>query len=109
MAMLPNEFADLERFAAGWCLPSEPERFAKRLASAMPEMLELYEAVTPRAEEAMNYLEQFPFHDLAEEATNLLHLLYSMIMVSFPVEAWGQPRIPDSGSASFDCLVEPVP
>ncbi|HEX9316447.1 MAG TPA: hypothetical protein VGA71_13695 [Actinomycetota bacterium] len=109
MAMLPNEFADLEHFAERWCLPSEPERYAKRLASSMPEMLELYGAVTPRAEEAMSYLEKFPIHDLPEEGTNLLHLLYSMIMVSFPAEAWGQPRIPDSGSVSFDCFVEPVP
>jgi hypothetical protein len=109
MTMLPDEFADLERFAEGWCLPSEPERYAKRLASSMTEMLDLYESITPRAEAAMTYLEQFPLHDLPEDATNLLHLLYSMIMVSFPVEAWGQPRIPDSGSATFDCIVEPVP
>ena len=32
--MLPTEFADLEQFAE-WCLPSEPERYAKRLASTM--------------------------------------------------------------------------
>ena len=30
-----------------------------------------------------------------------------MIMVSFPVEVWRQPRVPDTGSASFDCVVEP--
>ena len=29
--LLPKEFADLEPFAADWCLPSERERFAKRL------------------------------------------------------------------------------
>ena len=26
-----------------------------------------------------------------------MHLLYSMIMVSFPVECWRQPRVPDTG------------
>jgi hypothetical protein len=75
----------------------------------MQEILAFYDAITPRAEEAMVYLEQFPLHDLPEDATNLLHLLYSMIMVSFPVEAWGQQRVPDTGSASFDLFIEPVP
>jgi hypothetical protein len=109
MARLPADFADLEPFAERWCLASEPERYAMRLATPMPEILAFYDAVTPRAEAAMAWLEQFPLHDLAEDATNLLHLLYSMIVVSFPVESWGQQRVPDTGSASFDCFTEPVP
>jgi hypothetical protein len=109
MARLPAEFADLEPFAGKWCLASEPKRYGTRLASSMDEMHAVYDAITPRAEAAMTYLEQFELRDLPEDATNLLHLLYSMIMVSFPVEAWGQPRVPDTGSASFDNVVEPVP
>jgi hypothetical protein len=109
MPLLPDEFVDLEPFAATWCLPSEPERYARRLETPMQEMLAFYDAVTPRAEAAMTYLEQFPLHDLPDDATNLLHLLYSMIMVSFPVESWGQQRVPDTGSASFDNFTEPVP
>ena len=38
--LLPEEFADLERFA-DWILPTEPERYAKRLASSMEEMQDL--------------------------------------------------------------------
>jgi hypothetical protein len=109
MALLPAEFAELEPYAEAWCLPTEPERYARRLASRMPEMHAFYDAVTPRALAAMAYLNRFPLHDLPEDATNLLHLLYSMIMVSFPVEAWSQARVPDTGSASFDCHTEPVP
>jgi hypothetical protein len=109
MAQLPNEFADLEPYAETWCLASEPERYAKRLSSPMADMLAFYDAITPRAEAAMAYLDQFEVHDLPEDATNLLHLIYSMIMVSFPVEAWGQARVPDTGSAAFDLFVEPVP
>jgi hypothetical protein len=109
MAMLPNEFADLEPFAEKWALPTEPERLAARLSSSMEEMHAFYDAVTPRAEEAMSYLEQFPLYDLPDDGIHLLHLLYSMIQVSFPVESWGQPNVPDTGSATFDCIVEPVP
>ena len=42
-------------------------------------------------------------------AERLLQLIYSLIMVSFPVEAWRQPHIPDSGAAYLDLLIEPIP
>src|SRR5579872_6740644 len=92
---LPPDFADLEPFAATWCLPSERQRFAQRLDSDMDAMQAFYDAVTPRAEAAMAYLDTLALDDMPEEAVNLLHLLYSMVMVSFPVECWGQGRVPD--------------
>ena len=107
-AMLPAEFADLERFSE-WCLPTEPQRFDKRLASSMAEMQAFYDATFPRADAARAYLDTFELAALPDDATNLLHLLYSLIMVSFPVECWKQPRVPDSGAATLDCLSEPVP
>jgi len=109
MSHLPSEFADLEPFAETWCLATEPERYAMRLASSMPEMLAFYDAITPRAEAALAYLEPLPLDKLPAEAKSLLQLLYSMVMVSFPVEAWGQQKVPDTGSATFDCFVEPRP
>ena len=108
-ALLPPEFSDLEPFAETWCLASEPDRYAKRLASTMDEMQAFYNACLPRAEEAITYLETFPLHDLPDDARRLLHLLYSLIMVSFPVEIWRQPYVPDTGTASFDLKLEPIP
>jgi hypothetical protein len=108
-ALLPPEFADLEPYAAKWCLGSEAQRFAERLASSMEEMQAFYDAIVPRAEEAIAYCDKFPLNELPNDALNLLHLLYSMVMVSFPVEAWGQPRVPDTGAARIDLVVEPVP
>jgi len=108
-ALLPQEFADLEPFAAEWCLATEPERFALRLASSMDTMQAFYDAITPRAEAAMTYLDQYELDALPPEALNLMHLLYSMIMVSFPVECWRQPRIPDSGASQIDLVIAPVP
>ena len=109
MSMLPAEFADLEPFAATWCLPTESERYGRRMASTMDEMQAFYDAVVPRADAAMTHLAQFPLHSLPEDGLNLLHLLYSMVQVSFPVEVWRQPRVPDAGAATFDCIAEPVP
>jgi hypothetical protein len=107
--MLPAQFADLEPFAPRWCLGSERERFAERMASTMAEIQTFYDAITPRAEEAIAYCDQFPLDELPEDVLNLMHLLYSMIMVSYPVECWGQPQVPDTGSVYLDLVSEPVP
>ncbi|MFF7940841.1 hypothetical protein ACFZC5_14100 [Nocardia gamkensis] len=108
-ALLPSEFADLEPFAETWCLETEPERYARRLAASMDDMQRFYDAITPRAEAAMKYLDEFALDELPDDARRLLWLLYSMVMVSFPVEVWSQPRVPDSGAAMLDCLIEPRP
>ena len=106
--MLPAEFADLKQFAH-WCLASEPERYQKRLSSSMHEMQAFYDAITSRAEDAIAYCDKFSLDDMPEDVLNLMHLLYSMIMVSFPVECWGQGPVPDTGAAYLDLLTEPGP
>ena len=108
-ALLPAEFASLEAFAATWCLDTESERYAQRLASTMAEMQAFYDAAFPRIQEALDYCDKFPLDDLPEDVLHLLHLLYSLIMVSFPVEIWRQPYLPDTGTASFELEIEPVP
>ena len=65
-ARLPPAFADLERFAPKWCLASEPERYAERMASSMEEMQEFYDACFPRVEEAIDYCDKFPLDDVPE-------------------------------------------
>jgi hypothetical protein len=107
--LLPPEFADLEPLVAEWCLDSEPERYAKRLSSSMDEIQVFYDAIFPRAEKAIGYLEKLPLDDLPEDALRLLKLLYSLILMSFPVEIWKQPYIPDTGTAQFELKIEPIP
>ena len=107
--LLPPGFSDLEPWVEGWCLDSEPERYSKRLSSSMDEIQAFYDAVFPRAEDAIQYLEKFPLDDLPEDAHRLLKLLYSLIVMSFAVEIWKQPYIPDTGTAQFDLKLEPVP
>jgi len=108
MAVLPTEFADLERFS-DWVLPDEAARYAKRLGSDMTQMQAFYDAVTARAEDAISYCDKFALDDMPEDVLNLMRLLYAMVTVSFPVECWKQPRVPDSGATSLDCVYEPVP
>ena len=68
-----------------------------------------YDAVTARAEDAISYCDKFALDDMPEDVLNLMRLLYAMVTVSFPVECWKQPRVPDSGATSLDCVYEPVP
>lgn len=107
MPTLPVEFADLEPHAE-WCLEFERERYAKRLSSSMDDMQAFYDAAFPRLEDAIQYLDRFDFDALPDDAKHLLWLCYSLVNVSFPVEVWRQPRVPDSGAASMDVVVEPA-
>ena len=103
----PAPFADLEPYA-DWALETEAERYAKRLASSMEELEAFYDAVFPRLEEAMAHLDALDLSALPEDASRLLWLMYSLVNASFPVEVWRQPRVPDSGAASMDVIVEPA-
>ena len=108
-SLLPAEFGDLEPFAATWCLATEPERWARRLASTMDEMQAFYDACSPRAEEAIAYCDGFDLLDLPDDAARLLDLLCSFALVSYPVEVWLQPLPVDTGSARIDRIREPRP
>jgi hypothetical protein len=104
---LPAEFADLEPFSA-WSLEFERERYAKRLSSTMDEIQAFYDAAFPRLDEAIDYIDRFEFDALPDDARHLLWLCYSLLNASFPVEVWRQARVPDSGAAYMDVIVEPA-
>src|SRR5262249_24615620 len=104
VSMLPPEFADLEPFAAKWCLAAEHERYEVRLASSMDEMHAFYDAAFSRMGDAMAYLDQLPL-----DVLHLLQRRYWLVNVSFPVETWHQPNVPDAGATYLDLIVEPTP
>ncbi len=105
--VFPPEFADLGQFA-DWAIPTERARFAKRMSSTMDELQAFYDAAFPRFEAAAAYLEQVPLDGMPEDAKRLLWLFCSLVTVSFPVEVWHQPKVPDSGASSFDAVLEPA-
>jgi hypothetical protein len=105
--VLPSEFSDLESFSA-WAIPTERARYDKRIASSMDEMEAFYDAAMARMDDALVYLEKFEMDALPEDAKHLLWLYCSLVTVSFPIEVWRQPRVPDSGSSTFDAILEPA-
>jgi hypothetical protein len=109
MALLPNEFEELESFAERWCLATERERWAERMSSSMADLQEFYDTILPRVSEAIAFCDKFPFDEMPDDAVNLLRMIYSFVIVSFPVELWGQQYPPDTRGTAFDRLSEPLP
>jgi hypothetical protein len=106
---LPSAFAEFEPFAEKWCLATEPERWEARLTTPMPEIRKFYDAFSARFEEAIDYCDKFPLDDVPDDALNLLHLIYSMVMVSMAVEIFGTQKPIDSADAVMHRVSAPVP
>src|SRR5947209_4096918 len=109
MPLLPAEFAELEPFAEKWCLATEPERWAMRMSSSMQELQAFYDAIFPRVENAIAFCDQFALDALTDDALNLLRMIYSFVLVSFAIELWRQPYVPDTLGTAFDRISEPRP
>jgi hypothetical protein len=105
---LPAGFAELEPYVGDWARPTREERYDTRLSKTIEELEEFYDAIAARAEDAIAYLNGRDLDALDDADARLLQLLYSLILVSYSVNIFNQPRIPDSGSAFFDCVVEPA-
>jgi hypothetical protein len=97
--VLPEPFRDLEPLA-GWALATEKERNHKRLASPMAEIQAFYDALLPRMEAVIAYLNQFPLDAMPGDAQRLLHLTFSLAEVSTAVELFKQPGVIDGYDAS---------
>jgi hypothetical protein len=108
-ALLPEQFADLEKYAEVWALPTGPDRYRRRLAGTMDEIQQFYDAVMPRGEEALTYLEKFEdLDDMPDNARHLMWMMASLSVVSFAVDVFKQPQIPDTNAASLDWVSEPA-
>ena len=94
----PNS-RQLEHLVAEWAIEDGHERYVKRVNSSMDEIQAFYDAVFPRAEEAVAYIDKFDYAEpLPEDVANLRNLLYSLITVSLAVELWKQPRVKHSAN-----------
>jgi hypothetical protein len=91
---LPEEFKDLERFAA-WALPTEAERSEKRIASKMEEISEFYTAMHERMNAILPHLGRYQMNDMPEDAKRLLYLALSLAEVAPAVEWYNQPTVID--------------
>lgn len=103
---LPEQFKDLEPFVSAWALARAEERHSKRLSSRMAEIEAFYQAMLPRMDAIIEYLNQFPADALPEEAKRLFYLTLSLAEVAPAVELFRQPGVVDGFDPSRFLPVE---
>lgn len=104
-AALPEPFSDLESFAS-WALPAERERNGRRRASTMEGLRAFYDAILPRMDEIIAYLDQYPLDAMPDDARCLLLMGLSFMEISPAVELLGEPDESGVFEASRFTIVE---
>ena len=96
MGAIPSAFADLNWLVeAGWALASERERNYKPYESSIEELQSVYDALLPRADEMLAYLNRFQLEALPADGMSLLYLTLTLAEISCAVERHQQPRVPN--------------
>jgi hypothetical protein len=93
-AVLPSKFSALEAFS-DWIIPTEQARSVARLESDMARIQAFYDAVLPRGEEILTYLDAFKLDDLPDPEQNLMTLMLSFAEIANAVELFHQPSVVD--------------
>jgi len=107
---LPNAFKDLEPLVArGWALATERERNTKRHASTMTELQEVYDAILPRIDDIIEYLNGFPLDEMPEDAKRLLHLSFALAEINLAVERYHQVTVPNGFDTNRFPPLQPFP
>ena len=90
---LPPDFQDLAQFM-DWAIATEKERMHKRMSSAMPDLRRFYDAMLPRMDAIIAYLNQFPPDSMPSDAQTVFQISVSLIEVANAVELFKQPKLP---------------
>lgn len=104
---LPDQFQDLNSFSERWALATERERNERRRSSTMEEIQGFYEAMLPRMDEIINYLNQYPLDGLPAEAKLLFYLALSLMEISPSVELFKEPDETGAFEAARFKIIEP--
>jgi hypothetical protein len=93
---LPKSFEALEPLVASWALATQDERQQRRI-HARGELRAFYEAMLPRIEDILSYVDRFPLGELPPEAERLFALALSLAEVAPHIELYGgDPKVPHS-------------
>lgn len=96
---LAAQFQDLEHLVAEWAIEDGHTRYLKRVNSSMEQLTAFYEEMFPRAEAAIQYVDQFDYQQpLPAAAAKLRNLVYALITVALAVEVWKRPRVKNSAA-----------
>ncbi len=93
--ILPENYQDLEPFAADWCLDTQDARQRKRRASTPEELRSFYAAIMPRISDILEEVDRFPVGQIPTSHRPLFSLALSLTEVAPNVELYaGSPAVP---------------
>ncbi len=93
---LPAGFEDLEPFVSYWAVAGQNERRFQRCDTTIAEIKRFYDAMYPRADAAMAYLEKFPLRDMPGPEARLMRMVLSLAQASMSIEIQGGARVPNA-------------
>lgn len=101
MITAPNkpDFSELSRFVSEWGLANSSERVARRANSSMAQIDSFHEAMLPRLEEVIDYLNTFAIGDIPDEDMPLAYAALAMCEIDNPVR-WKEVNL----SSGYDVL-----
>jgi hypothetical protein len=89
--LLPQGFEDLEPFVAHWALAEEAQRMHARWSGNMEDMTSFYNAMVPRIDSILDYLDTFGTAELLPAEERLQRLAFSLVEVANAVEVFSKP------------------
>jgi hypothetical protein len=94
MSALPQQFAELEVFVADWARESFRDRYAQRMKCTQAQLETFFNAVYPRMDDIVAYLNQYEVGKLPPPARDLYCIACSLMDVAPAVEIFKQPTVP---------------
>ena len=93
-SQLPPIFAELAPFVAHWACPTTNERVRARSLLPQEDIQAFYDAMVPRLDEAIDYIDSVGLHTLTPEAATLTRLVLGLGQASIAIEIHGAPIKP---------------
>lgn len=95
--LLPEPFAQLERWVERWALDTQNAREKTRRASSSAELQAFYDAMLGEMDDIISHLNNFPLDNMPPPQARLLYLTLSLAEVTPHVELYrGDSRVPYS-------------
>ena len=87
------DFSDLDAVVNEWGLESAAERLNKRMTSSVDELQAFYDAIGPRLEEIIEFLNGFPLTKIPDQYQKLSYMALAVLEVDDPLNYWKRPTL----------------
>ena len=87
------DFSELKEFMDEWGDADAHQRLSKRTSAEFSDIKRFYDAVVPRLEEIIEFLNRFPVDDIPGEHRPLAWMALAACEMDDPVNVWKAPEL----------------